>query len=99
MMKRLFRLVYLFFLLVTLGPNGAGKTTTMRIIIAEESPSQGKVKIGPYDIVSNDSPGFEQLGYCPQVSKNSALQSINNILPNVVVQLLLRNKVVLHLKL
>jgi ABC-type multidrug transport system ATPase subunit len=39
----------------------------MRIIIAEENPTSGRVKIGPHEIVSNDSPGFEQLGYCPQV--------------------------------
>lgn len=49
-----------------LGPNGAGKTTTMRIITAEEAPTSGRVKIGPYDITGNDSPGFELLGYCPQ---------------------------------
>ena len=49
-----------------LGHNGAGKTTTMRIITAEESPTCGRVRIGPHDIVSNASPGFEMLGYCPQ---------------------------------
>ena len=49
------------------GPNGAGKTTTMRMIIAEEHPTGGKIKIGPYDIESNDSEGFDFLGYCPQV--------------------------------
>ena len=49
------------------GPNGAGKTTTMRMIIAEENPTAGNIRIGKYDIVSNTSPGFEQLGYCPQV--------------------------------
>ena len=50
-----------------LGPNGAGKTTTMKMIIAEEHPTQGRIKIGPYEIESNDSQGFEYLGYCPQV--------------------------------
>ena len=50
-----------------LGPNGAGKTTTMKMIIAEENPTAGNIRIGKYDIVSNTSPGFEQLGYCPQV--------------------------------
>ena len=52
-----------------LGPNGAGKTTTMKMIIAEENPTQGNIKIGQHDIISNNSPGFEQLGYCPQVRK------------------------------
>ena len=50
-----------------LGPNGAGKTTTMKMIIAEEHPTKGRIKIGPYEIESNDSKGFEYLGYCPQV--------------------------------
>ena len=49
-----------------LGPNGAGKTTIMKMIIAEESPSRGQVKIGKYLIQSNDSEGFQFLGYCPQ---------------------------------
>ena len=50
-----------------LGHNGAGKTTTMRIIIAEEAPTCGSVRIGPYNVDSNMSKGFELLGYCPQV--------------------------------
>ena len=50
-----------------LGPNGAGKTTTMKMITAEENPSRGQIKIGPHQIKSNDSEGFEYLGYCPQV--------------------------------
>ena len=50
-----------------LGPNGAGKTTTMKMITAEENPSRGYIKIGPHEIKSNDSEGFEYLGYCPQV--------------------------------
>ena len=49
-----------------LGPNGAGKTTTMKMIIAEEHPTRGRIKIGPYEIQSNDSKGFEYIGYCPQ---------------------------------
>ena len=49
------------------GPNGAGKTTTMKMIIAEEHPTKGRIKIGPYEIESNDSKGFDYLGYCPQV--------------------------------
>jgi len=49
-----------------LGHNGAGKTTTMKIIIAEEAPTCGNVRIGPYKVDSNMSKGFELLGYCPQ---------------------------------
>ncbi len=50
-----------------LGHNGAGKTTSMRMITAEEAPTRGKVRIGKHDITSSISPGFELLGYCPQV--------------------------------
>ncbi|XP_059079473.1 cholesterol transporter ABCA5-like isoform X1 [Tigriopus californicus] len=49
-----------------LGHNGAGKTTTMRIITAEEASTAGNVKIGKHNILSNASPGFDMLGYCPQ---------------------------------
>ena len=49
-----------------LGHNGAGKTTSMRMIIAEEAQTRGKVRIGPHDITSNISPAFALLGYCPQ---------------------------------
>ena len=60
-----------------LGHNGAGKTTTMRIIIAEEAASNGRVRIGDSDIVSNQSEAFNQLGYCPQfdaVWKNNTVR-------------------------
>ena len=42
----------------------------MRMIIAEENPTQGKIRIGKHNIESNTSPGFDQLGYCPQVSRH-----------------------------
>ena len=57
------------------GPNGAGKTTTMRMIIAEENPTQGKIRIGKHNIESNTSPGFDQLGYCPQVTNYSLFRN------------------------
>lgn len=49
-----------------LGHNGAGKTTTMKIIIAEEAASRGRVQIAGYDIASNMHEAFQKLGYCPQ---------------------------------
>ncbi|XP_076292228.1 cholesterol transporter ABCA5 isoform X3 [Lasioglossum baleicum] len=49
-----------------LGHNGAGKTTTMKIIIAEEAASRGRVHIGGHNINSNLSEAFRQMGYCPQ---------------------------------
>ena len=63
--------------LVLLGPSGCGKTTTMRMIIAEEHPTGGKIKIGPYDIESNDSEGFDFLGYCPQVGWTNEDPKVN----------------------
>ncbi|CAG7816037.1 unnamed protein product [Allacma fusca] len=49
-----------------LGHNGAGKTTTMKMITAEESPNDGKIQLCGYDITSNLSKAFSELGFCPQ---------------------------------
>jgi ATP-binding cassette subfamily A (ABC1) protein 5 len=49
-----------------LGHNGAGKTTTMKIVIAEETASRGRVQIGGQSINSHMSDAFRQMGYCPQ---------------------------------
>ena len=62
------------------GPNGAGKTTTMKMIIAEEHPTKGRIKIGPYEIESNDSKGFDYLGYCPQVKRTRIKNCDSNFL-------------------
>lgn len=49
-----------------LGHNGAGKTTTMRIMIAEEAPTRGRVQIGGHSVTSSMAKCFQILGYCPQ---------------------------------
>ncbi|KAB0791349.1 hypothetical protein PPYR_03149 [Photinus pyralis] len=49
-----------------LGHNGAGKTTTMKIIIAEEAPTRGRVQIGGHNITCSLDNAFQLLGYCPQ---------------------------------
>ncbi|GAB1868912.1 ABC transporter domain-containing protein [Camponotus japonicus] len=49
-----------------LGHNGAGKTTTMRIIIAEEAATRGRVQIGGHNINTSMADAFRQMGYCPQ---------------------------------
>ncbi|PSN57079.1 ATP-binding cassette sub-family A member 5 [Blattella germanica] len=49
-----------------LGHNGAGKTTTMKIMIAEEAATRGRVQIGGHDITSNITDAFQLMGYCPQ---------------------------------
>lgn len=49
-----------------LGHNGAGKTTTMKIIIAEEAATRGRVQIGGHNINTHMADAFRQMGYCPQ---------------------------------
>ncbi|KAK4878287.1 hypothetical protein RN001_010793 [Aquatica leii] len=49
-----------------LGHNGAGKTTTMKIIIAEEAPTRGRVQVGGKNITCSLDNAFQLLGYCPQ---------------------------------
>ena len=51
----------------------------MRMIIAEENPTQGKIRIGKHNIESNTSPGFDQLGYCPQVTNYPLFRKIKVI--------------------
>ncbi|GLH01026.1 Probable multidrug resistance-associated protein lethal(2)03659 [Gryllus bimaculatus] len=49
-----------------LGHNGAGKTTTMKILIAEEAATKGKVQIAGHTVTSSLGKAFMVLGYCPQ---------------------------------
>ncbi|GFG35680.1 hypothetical protein Cfor_11467 [Coptotermes formosanus] len=49
-----------------LGHNGAGKTTTMKIMIAEEAATKGRVQIGGHNITTNIAEAFQLMGYCPQ---------------------------------
>ncbi|KAJ4426611.1 hypothetical protein ANN_26409 [Periplaneta americana] len=49
-----------------LGHNGAGKTTTMKIMIAEEAATKGRVQIGGHNVTSNIAEAFQLMGYCPQ---------------------------------
>ena len=35
-----------------IGPNGCGKTTLLRIILGQESPDRGSVRLGPGDVLS-----------------------------------------------
>lgn len=49
-----------------LGHNGAGKTTALNAITAEVVPDKGQVVVGGYDVSSNLSEAFHELGCCPQ---------------------------------
>ena len=49
-----------------LGPNGAGKSTSMRMITGFIPPSDGKVTIGGYDMISNPIPAKRLIGYLPE---------------------------------
>ncbi|XP_026730464.1 ATP-binding cassette sub-family A member 5-like [Trichoplusia ni] len=49
-----------------LGHNGAGKTTTMKIITAEERPTNGTVILGSQNMEDSQTSAFRMLGYCPQ---------------------------------
>lgn len=53
-------------LTVLLGHNGAGKTTTMNIITGLFPPTQGKVHINGYDILTQTKKARESFGLCPQ---------------------------------
>src|SRR5438477_13034901 len=49
-----------------LGPNGAGKSTTMRMLTGFIPPSEGKITVGGYDMLSNPIPARRRLGYLPE---------------------------------
>src|SRR5665213_3643351 len=49
-----------------LGPNGAGKSTTMRMLTGFIPPTEGKVSIGGFDMVTNPIPAKRLIGYLPE---------------------------------
>jgi ABC-2 type transport system ATP-binding protein len=49
-----------------LGPNGAGKSTTMNIITGYLSATEGRVKVGGYDILEEPEAVKRQIGYMPE---------------------------------
>ena len=49
-----------------LGPNGAGKSTTMRMITGFIPPSDGKISVGGYDMLTDPIPAKRLIGYLPE---------------------------------
>ncbi|MCA9232599.1 MAG: ABC transporter ATP-binding protein [Planctomycetales bacterium] len=51
--------------LALLGHNGAGKTTTLKMLVGLLRPSEGKVTVGPFDVVENVREASRLIGYVP----------------------------------
>jgi ABC-2 type transport system ATP-binding protein len=49
-----------------LGPNGAGKTTTMRMLTGYLPPSNGRIRIGGFDLYDHPINAKRLIGYLPE---------------------------------
>ncbi len=49
-----------------LGPNGAGKSTLMRTVATLQAPSEGAIRFGDIDVISEPEKLRRTLGYLPQ---------------------------------
>jgi ABC-2 type transport system ATP-binding protein len=49
-----------------LGPNGAGKSTTMRMLTGFIPPSEGKISVGGFDMLTNPIAAKRLIGYLPE---------------------------------
>ncbi|HME28598.1 MAG TPA: ABC transporter ATP-binding protein [Pseudolabrys sp.] len=59
-----------------LGPNGAGKTTLIGIICGILVPSQGKITVGGYDIITDYRVARSMIGLVPQELHTDAFESV-----------------------
>jgi ABC-2 type transport system ATP-binding protein len=49
-----------------LGPNGAGKSTLVKQVIGLLKPSEGRITLGPYDLVADPGAARQLCSYLPQ---------------------------------
>jgi ABC-2 type transport system ATP-binding protein len=49
-----------------LGPNGAGKSTTMKILTGYLPPTDGKIRIAGFDVVTDSIEVRKRIGYMPE---------------------------------
>ncbi len=59
-----------------LGPNGAGKTTLISIICGIVNPTEGTVRAGGHDIVSDDRAARSLIGLVPQELTTDAFETV-----------------------
>ncbi|HBC56917.1 MAG TPA: multidrug ABC transporter ATP-binding protein [Gammaproteobacteria bacterium] len=63
-------------ILALLGPNGAGKTTLISIICGIVNPSEGRIEVAGYDIISQFRETRKRIGLVPQELTTDAFETV-----------------------